>query len=748
LSQPSSPLPPTLPFLDYFVNNRNSVFEALAKPGRITMAKAIERYFNVALYLLVLTGFGTLASTGGLDLPGVVLVGGALLVRGYQLATRHEFALPQRWTSYLTLLYVFVAFADYLFVSRSFLLTTVHLVLFVMVIRLFSLQQVRDHYMLAVLSFLMVLAAAVLTVDSVFLFSFAAFLLVAVITFILMEMRHSVSEEYAPAQEPGVPAPYRRMGYLLLVTSPLLMLLILAGGFLIFFLLPRVSSRYLSAYSPSSDLSTGFSDRVQLGRIGQIQQSSAVVMHVQIDNDLAGAYDLKWRGVALSLFDGKVWSNPFGQTALRPASDGSYRLGILVNQALPPRTSGHKIHYRVLMEPLGTNVFFLAEKPQSLTGNFRQVSIDPGGAVYNLDPEHPINRYEAESELGKPEAGGLPRAANTRSGGMDNYLRLPPLDIRISKLAEDITAAAPSDYDKALALERYLRTRFGYTLDLPRSVPQDPLADFLFERKKGHCEYFASSMVVMLRSLQIPSRLVTGFRSGEFNDLSGQYVVRASNAHAWVEAYFPGSGWVSFDPTPAGSLPTRSGWSRVLLFVDAAASFWREWIINYDVAHQRTLGQDAANSGRRFFETLRDWFSRHYAALLNSARTTHQQIARSPARWVGGGLGVMALLIGLINLRRTLRALRARMLRAHPERAPRESAALWYERMVRRLGRRGWRKSPSETPRDFVEAIQEPLLQQKVAAFTRAYESARFGRSVDDARILPELFEEITTAAR
>ena len=117
------------------------------------MAKAIERYFNVSLYLLVLTGFATLASTGGLDLPAEILVGLALAIRGYQLLTRHEFVIPERWTTILTLIYIFIYFADYLFVSQGFLAASVHLVLFAMVVRLFSLQRTREHYMLAVLSF-------------------------------------------------------------------------------------------------------------------------------------------------------------------------------------------------------------------------------------------------------------------------------------------------------------------------------------------------------------------------------------------------------------------------------------------------------------------------------------------------------------------------------------------------------------------------------------------------------------------
>ena len=715
------------------------------------MARAIERYFNVALYLLVLSGFGALASTGGLDPPAVILVGLALALRGFQLLARREFVIPERWTTVLTLIYVAIYLADYFFVSRSFLTATVHLVLFAMVVRLFSLQRTRDHYMLAVLSFLMVLAAAVLTVGSVFLFSFAGFLLVAVITFVLMEMRHSVAAEQTHAQDPrvaspGVISPSRGMAYGLLAIAPALMLMILAGSFLIFFLLPRISSHYLSAYTPASDVSTGFTDRVQLGRIGQIQQSSAVVMHIEIQNDLQGGYDLKWRGVALSNFDGRTWSNSYEQTQLRSAIDGSYRLARLMDPGGASAAAGRSIRYRVLMEPIGTNVFFLAERPQSLTGNFRQVSMDAGGAVYDLDAERPINRYDAESQLSVIDSDELRLAMNTAPAGMEEYLKLPPLDIRISNLAEEIAAPAPSNYEKATAVEQYLSTHFGYTLELPRTLPQDPLANFLFERKKGHCEYFASSMAVMLRSLRIPSRIVTGFRGGEFNDLTGQYVVRASDAHSWVEAYFPGSGWISFDPTPAGNLPTRTGWSRMQLYMDAAASFWREWIINYDASHQRTLGKDAATSSRRFFDDARRWMGRQHRALLRSARRAQRQFTNFPVRWLGGLIAFTAVLITLLNLRRLISGLRDRRLRAHPQRAPRESAALWYDRMVSRMARRGWRKSPSQTPLDFVAAIQEAALQKKVARFTRAYESARFGKSIDDAQSLPELFQEITAA--
>src|SRR5712671_7089964 len=157
----------------------------------IPLQKAVEHYFELSLYLLVLTGFGALASTGGLGLTTTLLVGAALAVRGYLLAERRRVVISERWTAPLTIAYFVFYAADYFLLSRSFLTATVHLVLFAVVVRTFSLRRDRDYTTLAILAFLMVLASAVLTVDSVFLLFFAGFTLMAVATFVLMEMRRS-----------------------------------------------------------------------------------------------------------------------------------------------------------------------------------------------------------------------------------------------------------------------------------------------------------------------------------------------------------------------------------------------------------------------------------------------------------------------------------------------------------------------------------------------------------------------------
>jgi hypothetical protein len=714
----------------------------------VSIPLALQRYFELALYVLVLTGFATLASTGGLDTPKALFVGGALLFRGYLLTKRRTLLIPERWTNSLTLAYVAFYLADYFLISGAFLSSTVHLVLFVMVVRLFSAQRDRDYYFLAVISFLMVLAAAVLTVDSTFLFAFAAFMLMAVATFILMEMRRSSAKATVRSNVSADSLAYRRMAWSLAGASPVLVLFILLGAAVIFFVLPRVSRGYLSTNAQFNQLTTGFSDRVQLGGIGEIQQSNALVMHIQIDGDKRGVYDLLWRGVTLNIFDGHTWSNPHEQHVLLTLPGGHVVLA-QSSRDLGAMGGNRFIHYRVLMEPIGSNVFFVAPMATEIEGGYRMVSMDGGDGIYNLDPEHPLSSYEVTSNIVRPTANELRAEAEAYPAKiLLNYLQLPNLDPRIPRLAEEITASAGSDYDRAVAIESYLRTKFGYTLELPRPVPRDPLANFLFERRQGHCEYFASSMAVMLRTLRIPSRVVNGFRTGEFNDLTSQYVVRGRDAHSWVEAYFPGYGWVSFDPTPAGPIVVHNQWNRMLLYVDAMASFWREWVVNYDASHQYRLGRDTTRNSVVWAHHMQDWARRHYEAALAAARRAKQTVTDSPTGWSVGAVIAAVILVLAANTRRLWRMFRRRRLAARPEKAPQLAATIWYERMIRIIGRRGWHKRPAQTPAEFAAGIQDEAVRQRVSTFTRQYEQARFGDSAEAAGQLPELYEEISASTK
>ncbi len=722
--------------------------------GVIPLSQAIEKYFNLSLYFLVVMAFGTLASTGGLDLATILLVGAALAARGYLFAKRRTVLIPMRWSTPVSIGYFLFYAADYLFLSRGFLLATVHLVLFAVVLRTFSLRRERDYIMLAILAFLMVLASAVLTVDSVFLFFFAGFVLMAVATFILMEMRRSGRSAQFQARHSSDAHEHRHLAFSLMRFAPVLLSMILAGAAAVFFLLPRMSTGYLGGYSFGTDYSTGFSDRVQLGGIGQIQQSDAVVMHIQIDGDRHGQYALHWRGLSLAEFDGKNWSNPRKSYMLPREADGSFQVPLFSQGSAPAAhlaeagESRHTIiHYRVLMEPIGTNIFFVAPWARRVSGAYRGLGIDGGGAISNLDNQRAVSVYEADSDISSAPPKLLERAATDAPPFTFGYLQLPAIDSRIPRLAAEVTASAANNYDKAIALEAYLKTHYGYTLQLPRTPVADPLANFLFERKQGHCEYFASSMAVMLRTLQIPARVVNGFRSSEFNDITGNYVVRARDAHAWVEAYFPGYGWITFDPTPGGAIASPQGWGRAMLYLDAASSFWREWVISYDASHQYILGRAVTTGSRSSWERARLWGKFQYTSLMSWARRKQRAAEHAPQWWVTIVGAVALLLAGLGNAGRIVRMMRARRLQAHPERSPNEAATIWYERMALHLARRGLQKSATQTAYEFAGLIEDAKLRSQVERFTRAYESARFGNSADDAVRLRQLCDEVGAGA-
>jgi protein-glutamine gamma-glutamyltransferase len=705
----------------------------------LTVTAAIRRYFDVALYLLIFTGFATLASTGRLDVPTVVIVTAGLLYRGYALSRRWRRALlSERLTNLLTIACVAFFIADEFLISRSFLSATVHLILFVMLVRLFSAQRDRDHYLLAVLSFLMVLSAAVLTVDSAFLFALAGFVLVGVATFILMEMMHSSQKAAVQARDLQIPRAYRKLSFAIAAIAPILLVLIFAGGGIIFFFLPRVSAGYLSAYTSANDLSTGFSDRVELGRIGQIQQSQSVVMHVQIDGDSTGGMQLKLRGITLDYFDGKSWTNTRGKVPLRRGPDGRFTLRWRNYQ--PPR---RPLHYRVTMEPFLSEVFFLLTTPTSVRGNYRALAEDSAGDIFDVDPEHPIVLYEADSTLGPTPVSLAALSSNVGPDLAQNYLQLPALDPRIALLAQQITMNDTGPLAQAKAIANYLRLHYGYTLQLPSIEPPDPIANFLFVRRQGHCEYFASSMAIMLRSVGIPSRVVNGFSGGEFNDINSRYVIRASDAHSWVEAYIPGEGWVQFDPTPPGGLQAHSAWSRIMLYMDAVASFWREWVVNYDFAHQIRLSQDASRGSRAMVTRAQLWARAQYSRMVGWGRRAQDQIRQSTVKW---GMRALALFfIGLViaSIPRLIALVRTFRVARRPQKSPQQAASIWYERMLRQAARRGWNKSPAQTPGEFICTIGEPQLKKQVLTFTEHYEKARFGKSPEEASRLPELYQEI-----
>ncbi len=185
-------------------------------------------------------------------------------------------------------------------------------------------------------------------------------------------------------------------------------------------------------------------------------------MHIQIDGDSHGAFDLKWRGVALNLFDGTTWSNPY-EHRLVPRSPGGQFLLSSSGESDPALTF---IHYRVLMEPMANNVFFLAPEALSLGGNYRLVTRDDAGAVFDSDFERPVSTYDAESDVVQPAAALAWGWAGLSASGAVELSATAASGSASRATGRQITAPESNNYDKAVALERYLRTHFGYTLQL------------------------------------------------------------------------------------------------------------------------------------------------------------------------------------------------------------------------------------------------------------------------------------------
>ena len=160
--------------------------------------------------------------------------------------------------------------------------------------------------------------------------------------------------------------------------------------------------------------------------------------------------------------------------------------------------------------------------------------------------------YVVQSLFSVADETSLRKAGEAYPGWVaKRYLAIPAeVPSRVKELAIQLTAADPTPYDRARAIEGYLRQNYPYTLDVPHPPANQDLVDyFLFDLRKGYCDYFASAMVILARAAGIPARLAIGYASGTYNENSGRFIVTQADAHSWVEVYFPGIGWVPFEPT-------------------------------------------------------------------------------------------------------------------------------------------------------------------------------------------------------
>ena len=728
-----------------------------------------ERFFRVSLFLLLLAAILTLVGTGKIDLFTSIAATLALLYRVHRWWYGHEPELTSRTATLMVLCYLFFFPVDMFFLSRSLaanspnpplyaaLISAVHFLIFVLLVRLYSARTDRDAHFLVMLAFAAVLASAVLTVDTTFLFLFFLFLLFAVATYAGLELRRGATGALTPPAA-SMPDAEKRLARALAVAAVTVTVGAILCGAVLFFLLPRVSAGYLGKTSFNPTLLSGFSDQVELGQIGEIKKSAAVVLRVETGSPV-NYPALRWRGNALAKFDGRRWTSAEpGTETLAANSDGWIALR---ERPKPGESHGEILQFTVLQEPMASNALFVAGTVLAIRGNFtgeaggishrrNYIYRDAAGALTNPFHNYVSVRYTGISQLPALERSRLESAGTDYPLDITaTYLQLPEIDPRIPGLARAATERAVTPYGKAVALEAFLKTKFGYTLNLTGSPGKDPLAHFLFETRAGHCEYFASSMTVMLRTLGIPSREVNGFLPGEFNDLGGDYIVRASDAHSWVEAYFPGSGWIVFDPTPDAPIVATSFYSRLSQLADWAELTWNDWVISYDFAHQTALAQTFQTRSRNWRELGAAWFA-------EKQRRMKEHLSMWQVRHTGFSFALPLLLMALLValrygwigglLRRLRMALALR--RKNTGAASPQIASRMYEELLRLMGRHGYARSETQTPFEFAAAVEKPALSTLVEEFTRLYAAARFGAARCDLARLKQLLLTIRAELR
>jgi hypothetical protein len=315
------------------------------------------------------------------------------------------------------------------------------------------------------------------------------------------------------------------------------------------------------------------------------------------------------------------------------------------------------------------------------------------------------------------------------------FLALPPsLSPRVLELAKKITAGRTNAPAKLLAILDWLRTTHDYTTNLQRNPAiADPLEDFLFEQKAGHCEYFASATAVLLRAAGVPSRYVNGFLGGEWNEIGHYVAVRENRAHSWAEAYMGELGWMRVDATPPNRGLFRMG--RLRQIFDSIDFFWGRWVVGYDLGRQIEL---ARRLGHQLGGASDDGDP-------HPAKVPWKKIVAALA----GAAALWSLLRRLVFRRRLAPGLEGRTA---GRRAGITPVARLYEKALRLLARRGLARRPSETPREFAMRVAASGVggSDVLDRLTDLYTGARFGRrSVDDGplRELAARLPEIGRAA-
>lgn len=695
-----------------------------------------EKFFKFISYAAAFCGFLALSVSGSFGVIGTTLFVGAMAAAWFLEGSRWQ--ISERLGTALIVLalpafYLLWKFNLILLSGTETLIAGVlaRLILTLTAIKLLQKKSDRDWIFLYLMAFFEVLLAAGLSISALYLASFVLYLLVMVCAVIAFEMRKT---SRAVAAKMAVPLneldaegenllPVRRLPS----TAIVLIILIICMGVPLFFFLPRVGGAGFGGSSPGIETRSGFSDTVRLGGIGTIQQNDAVVMRVRLEGADGEQGNLYWRGLALDTFDGLSWKR--SNLSKEPLVRGD---GEMIRVDFASSRDNLAVQ-TIYLEPLDTPVLFGLSRIVALRSNLPLIYKDRDGGITSTRLAERIS-YRVWSDRSLPPVDRLRSDNEQYSPDLSDYLELPDdIDERIAGLTSQIVEGKDGRYEKARAVEQYLQNNLGYTLEMKAGGKQ-PLSDFLFNVREGHCEYFATAMAVMLRTQGIATRVVNGFHQGDYIDTADIYVVRQKNAHSWVEVYFPKeNAWVPFDPTPVAG-QVAPGWSsgiagRFNKYVEALEAFWIQYFVAYDNQEQRTLVR-SVRSGFMDYQTKTTSFLGHAQDVIRGwwaevrgdkgFQTSVSAILYAAGYFVAAVLG---LLLFVWLYRKVVKSKVWGGIADWLSRKKRPSVVEFYDRMQRVLASKGLRREPHQTPLEFAFAVDMP----EAVKITEKYNRVRFG---------------------
>lgn len=647
--------------------------------------------------------------------------------------------------------------------SNNLLLPAVHLSMFGQVYLLFNPKNMTAYRRIFTVSFAQLLASAILTTDIVFAVILAAYCITAIYGIMLLQLlrgaQGSSEIDVTLPMDQNIPRAlfFSSIGWALLLVP-------LTLGF--FYTGPRLEFRIGAGRSEAEVLNrvrlesarTGFSRTVQLGAFGQVQEDQTLALRIEIPEDSEGiGKSLRWRGGALNIYNGVAWNSSRDYFAYYSGKEwimSNRNSGIVFPREdnlfiMDDRYANYNSEAELDADPrLIKQVCYLeipyserifgAGEIKAVLGPFRygiEQDFNRSFAIRNREGLPEFISYTAYSEIYEPSEANLRKVSFEKFNKLitdedygayvqTHFLQLPDnLDPRIRQMALEITARAITPFDKVIAIKNFLENEYAYSLDLGSQTAGDPLSNFLLVSKEGHCEYFATAMTVMTRSIGIPARVANGFQKGEWNDTGGFYEVRQNDAHAWVEVYFPGHGWLSFDPSPRWSAdeyresqrsPIARMFSKKLLMLKIR---WRKYIVGYSNAQRTHL----------LSEIKRFLLSEGPKMALNFSARVMRAVWAFATDW-----RVIAVLLSFLvsvfllhrrNVFSLSRSWPMRLLRRQKIRT------VFYERMLHLLEKKKIFKPPYATSVEFLEMpiLREHPMLSDIESLTSLYYRVRFG---------------------